>query len=177
MDHPYRPLRGLAFLAFLVLVPGLANAQTVFASFPTSESTLSFGILAGDADLAGTAILSPSTQSVTVTGGTFSFGGTVSAPLFRVSRDGSGGNNPLSVTISWNSSIIVSNGAQTATVNPITCHVVASNANDAFNCTNGGTVGLRRDQFVDFRLGGTLSLAANQAAGAYTGTLTVTTNP
>ncbi|MFN4281893.1 MAG: DUF4402 domain-containing protein [Alphaproteobacteria bacterium] len=165
----------LAALVALLALISRAEAQ-VSVTFPTSESSMAFGIVASDVDVAGAVVLSSTTQAVSATGGARTFGGTTAAPRFRIGRGNSGGNNATTYTITWPASFTVSNGAQTATVNTITCSIVASTAQNAFNCTSGGTVGLRRNEYVDIRLGGSLQLPANQARGNYAGTLTVTAN-
>jgi len=168
----------LSCLAALImsLAWGSRAYGQVSVTFPTSESAMAFGVVASDVDVAGAIVLSPSTQAVSATGGARTFGGTTAAARFRVARDNSGDNNAIIYTITWPSSFTVSNGAQTATVNTMTCSIVTSTAPSAFNCTSGGTVVLRRNESVDFRLGGSLQLPANQARGNYAGTLTVTAN-
>ncbi len=163
-------------LLLAVLAPALALQAPAQAQIATANTPLAFGIVASDVAVAGTVVVNANTQAVTTTGGALTFGGSTGAASFTVGRDGSGGNNAQTITVSWPTSITVSNGTQTATVSNITCHFVSGNADTNFNCVNGGTMQARRNQTSTFRLGGTLVLPANQARGNYSGTLTVTAN-
>lgn len=81
--------------------------------------------------------------------------GTTSAANFNL-----GGTSGANVTISVPASVNLTSGANSMT---------ATLASSAASLTLGASGG-------SFQVGGTLSVAANQAAGSYTGTFTVTAN-
>ncbi len=111
--------------------------------------------MAGDADLAGTAIIPSNADTKSVTGGAFDFGGTVVRGRFRLN-----GPNNSSYTCILPSSITLTSGGNTIVV-------------DSF-VTNNPLIGnLSNRGRKTIRVGGTLRVAAGQAAGNYTATLTI----
>ncbi len=79
------------------------------------DADLEFGDSAGDADLAGTAVVSPA-ENKTVTGGVFDFGGGVAAAIFVIVTQND--NDPYSCTLP--SSITITAGGSSATVDAFT---------------------------------------------------------
>ena len=102
------------------LVSGLATGTRDAAAQVeevAADSDLEFGDSAGDADLAGTAVVSPA-EVKTVTGGVFDFGGGVKAGLFVIVTQNDG--DPYSCTLP--SSITITAGGNTATVDTFTAN-------------------------------------------------------
>ena len=143
-------------------ISGAANAGTVQGTASVDIATpisisqtseMSFGTVAATT-ATGTALLTPAGGMT----GVSSLGGTISAATFNV--QGTSGSTysislpPADVTLtSATSSMIVNAFTHDAGVTP---------------ALTGGS--------VDFNVGATLNIGANQAAGAYTGTYTITTN-
>lgn len=131
-----------------------AKARVLKQITVTNTSDLDFGTI-----VAGTAA---STVAVT-TGGTRTCGsgltctGTVSSANFDVS-----GSNNAVVTITGDNSVSLSNGTGG------TMSASLTRSATTLTLANSGPVG------GSFQVGGTLSLDANQADGAYTGTFNVT---
>lgn len=122
---------------------------------------MNFGnILPGSS--AGTVVLSPSAGTVTKTGGVIGTFGATSYAQFAVDAKGA-----TQVTVNWNGTITLTNsGGQTMTVNLITYTTNAT--------VIGGVSYIPANNILLINYGGTLSVGANQAPGAYVGTFTVT---
>ncbi len=114
-----------------------------------------FGSMAGDADLAGTASMPSGSNSKTVAGGVFDLGGTVARGRFRLNGPGSS-----AYSCTFPSSIQISSGGDTISFD----NIVANKA------LSGNLSGQGRK---NIRIGGTLQISAGQAAGSYTGNLTL----
>ena len=107
---------------------------------------------------AGTAVIDPSTDTMTTTGGVLHIGGTPYAALFEGVAPSKGvvivrlPRNPITLTrVGGTETMTVSNW----TISPDAKRTVAS------------------QEPFDFKVGGTLNVNANQAEGAYIGTFTV----
>ena len=119
---------------------------------------LDFGSLV-IATTAGRATVNPRTDARTRTGGvTLLGGGTPGAARFVVSGTPS---RPVQVTLGPRPTLTRSGGTETMTMTALTMN---GGVNRTLNAA--GT--------LDLRIGGTLAVAANQAAGIYAGTFTVT---
>ncbi len=146
------PTLALCAGLWIAMWPGAANASVT--SIDRLRDFL-FGSVAGDADLAGTASVPSGANTKSVTGGAFDFGGTVRRGRFRL--NGPGGS---SYTCTLPGSITLTSGGNTIVV-------------DSF-VTNNPLIGnLSGNGRKTIRVGGTLRVAAGQAAGNYTATLTI----
>ena len=133
--------------------PGAANA-TVDSISPLRD--MEFGSVAGDADLAGTATIPTDANTKSVAGGAFDFGGNVARGRFRLN-----GPDNSSYTCTLPSSVTLSSGGNTIVVD----NIVSSKPLPSGNLNNNGR--------KNHRIGGTLQVAAGQAAGNYTATMTM----
>ncbi len=147
------PTLALCAGLWIALWPGAANATVDSIS---NLIDFQFGSVAGDADLAGTAIIPSGANSKSVTGGAFDFGGTVRRGRFRLR-----GPNNSSYTCTLPSSVTLSSGGNTIVVD----NIVSSKPLPSGNLNNKGR--------SNHRIGGTLQVAAGQAAGNYTTTMTM----
>lgn len=155
-----------AMLASASLMSTIANAANVTANASatvltalsiTQNTAMNFGDVAGDADAATTVVLT--TAGATSSADGASAAGTPSAGIFDVVGAGT-----LSYSIT-----LPADGVVTLT-GPSTAMPV-----DGFNHDAGGAPALAggADQF---NVGATLTINANQAAGAYSGTYNVVVN-
>lgn len=111
---------------------------------------------------AGTVVLSPSTGTVTHTGGVLMTTGATGYAQFEIDAQGA-----TTANVNWQANITLTNASgNTMTVNPIT------QANNAVVCGVG--LCFPSGNILQINFGGTLNVAANQPVGAYTGTFTVT---
>jgi hypothetical protein len=157
--------RYLALAITLVSAPGVALAATATGNATVvtirpmtlvKTDDLDFGSLIPSGS-AGTVVINASTDVRTTTGGVSVAGGTPAAARFT----GTGVLNLAAfITLPTSITLTRTGGTQTMTVGSIT--------------TNGSTTRLFTGAVVDVRVGGTLSVAANQAAGDYVGTFSVT---
>jgi len=139
-----------------------ANSQATIVTPLSLVNTdaLRFGAVIPSAAI-GTVTVDPFTEARTVTGGVTAYGGTVTAAKF----------SGLSTTLS-HLKIDVPNGAITITrvgggaTMLVDNFAINGNKNDWVTGTSVFT----------FNVGGRLNVAANQMAGTYTGTFTVTVN-
>ncbi len=146
-----------AVVLAICLVSGLATGVKDAAAQVTevqNDGNLEFGDAAGDADVAGTVVLSPAAAK-TVTGGAFDFGGGLEAVLFVIILQND--NDPYSCTVP---TFQVFSGGDSMNVDTFT-------ANPPLSGTMPGT---EEDMFI----GATVHLAAGQPAGNYSGTITLT---
>jgi Mat/Ecp fimbriae major subunit len=154
-----------AVIAAIGLSAGAAHAAPVNASATakarilkqitvTNTSDLDFGTI-----VAGTAAstVAVSTGAVRSCGTGLTCTGTVTAANFDVS-----GTNNAVVTVTGDNSVTLANGTGG------TMSASLTRSASTLTLANSGPVG------GSFQVGGTLSLAANQADGAYTGTFNVT---
>ncbi len=142
------------------LVSGLATGIEDAAAAVQSVSgkrDLLFGDVAGDADLAGTVVISPASAK-TVTGGASDFGQTHESAEFEIKTVPAGGAYFCTLP----SSIQVTTGTFNATVDTFTANPSLSG-----NLPPG-------DETMSIFIGATLHLAAGQAAGVYTADFTLT---
>lgn len=157
--------RYLALAIALLAAPGTALAATATTNATVvtirpmtlvKTDDLDFGSLIASGS-AGTVVINASTDVRTTTGGVTVAGGTPAAARFT----GTGVLN-LAAFITLPSSITLtrSGGTETMTVGSVT--------------TNGGTTRLFIGSAIDVRVGGTLSVGANQVAGNYVGQFNVT---
>ena len=123
----------------------------------TNTGDLAFGSAGGDADVAGTVVMSPG-GAKSVTGGVTDFGGLENAGEFEVETDIPG----ESLTCTLPGSIQVTSGGDSATVDTFT-------ANPALSAVM--PPGLTD---VTITIGATVHLAAGQAAGNYSGSFALT---
>jgi hypothetical protein len=155
-------------LALLAPAAGLA-APKAAASPPPGQATLmkpltllkladmDFGNLS--VTTAGTAVINPVTDTMAVSGGVLRAGGTPHAALFRGRAQGSAVVNIKIPTGGVNLTRV--GGTQTILLNAFTLDGQSKRA-----MAQAGT--------FDFKVGATLSPAANQMEGVYTGTFNVT---
>ncbi len=133
----------------------LAGDADASVTFIDRLLDLRFGSVAGDADLAGTASIPSNSNSKTVAGGAFDLGGSVARGRFRLNGPASSAYN-----CTFPSQVQLSSGANTIIVDSFVTNKPLS----------GNLSGQGRKQF---RVGGTLQITAGQAAGSYTGNLTL----
>ncbi len=136
------------------LATGTRDAAAAMEEFE-ADGDLEFGSAAGDADVAGTVVLSPA-EVKTVTGGAFDFGGNDLQAEFELESDDPGD----SLTCTLPGSITVTSGGNTMTVDTFTSNPLLSNIMPP-----------GEDQ-IDVFIGATVHLAAGQAAGNYSGSFT-----
>ncbi len=135
------------------LVSGLATGTRDAAAAVKKVSgkrDMLFGFVAGDADLAGTVVISPASAK-TVTGGASDFGDTHESSEFEVESDNPG----ESLTCTLPSSITVTSGGNSMTVDTFTSNPLLSNIMPP------------GEDKISVFIGATLHLAAGQAAGDY----------
>ncbi len=159
-----RRLVGVAAAVVLAacLVSGLATGTRDAAAAVKSVSAkrdIRFGDVAGDADLAGTVVVSPASGK-TVTGGAFDFGGTHESAEFTIETTSEGGSYSCTLP----SSFQVTTDGVNATVDTFTT-----------NPSLSGNLPPGEDKISIF-IGATLHLAAGQAAGDYSANFTLTCN-
>ncbi len=118
---------------------------------------MAFGSAAGDADVAGTVVISTG-GAKSVTGGATDFGGIDSQAQFEVETDNPG----ESLTCTLPGSITVTSGGNTMTVDTFTSNPLLSNIMPS------------GEDKIDVNIGATVHLAAGQAAGNYSGSFTFT---
>ena len=142
-------LSSLSSVAMAASVSGTANAQVLAPIAITAGANLNFGTIAGNT--AGTVIIS--TGGVrSFTGGVVGTSAAVAAGVFNVTGTGN-----ATFAITYPGSFNVVNGANTMAVT-----------------VNGATTGTLAGGAVSFPVGGTLTVGAAQAAGAYVGTYSMT---
>lgn len=154
-----------ALVATLGLSAGMAHAAPATASATASARVLKQITVTNTSDLDfGTIVAGTSASTVAVsTGGARTCGsgltctGTVSSANFNVS-----GTNNTVVTITGDNTVSLANGTGG------TMSASLTRSASTLTLASSGPVG------GSFQVGGTLSLAANQADGAYTGTFNVT---
>ena len=146
------PTLALCAGLWIAMWPGAANA-TVDSISPLKD--MEFGSVAGDADLAGTATIPTDANTKSVAGGAFDFGGNVVRGRFRLNGPA---NSSYDCTLP--SSRTLTSGGNTIVVDNI-----VSTKSMSGNLNNNGR--------KNHRIGGTLQVAAGQAAGNYTGTMTM----
>ncbi|CAN5218680.1 hypothetical protein BH09PSE3_BH09PSE3_10090 [soil metagenome] len=149
----------------LLAAPGAAMATTATASAtvvtvqPLSlvkSDDLDFGSMIATAT-AGTVKIDPSTDVRTTTGGVVVAGGTPAAARFVAA----GLVNVLGIiTLPTSITLNRTGGGGTMTIGTVT--------------TNGSNIRLFAGPILDVRVGGTLSVGANQPAGDYVGTFNIT---
>ncbi len=145
------------------LVSGLGTGigdAAVHIKKTQNKEPLEYGSAAGDADLAGTVVVSPA-ENKTVTGGVFDFGGNVAAALYVIVTTNDGGSYSCTLP----GSIQVTSGGNSVTVDTFT-------ANPPLIGNMPGN-----DNEIEMFIGATVHVAAGQAAGNYSGTLTMTCAP
>ena len=136
--------------------PAQAQAAMLFPLEIIKKRDLDFGNLA--APTAGTAVIDPNSDTITSTGGVLLLGGAPHAAMFS---GASKGNNVVNIRIPKQPITLTRiGGTETMTLSNFTLEGLDKRAVAA------------RVAF-DFRVGGTLSVAANQADGTYVGTLDV----
>ena len=118
---------------------------------------MAFGSAAGDADVAGTVVISTG-GAKSVTGGATDFGGVDSQAQFEVETDNPG----ESLTCTLPGSITVTSGGNTMTVDTFTTNPLLSNIMPS------------GEDKIDVDIGATVHLATGQAAGNYSGSFTFT---
>ncbi len=147
------PTLALCAGLWIAMWPGAANASVT--SIDRLRDFL-FGSVAGDADLAGTASVPSGANTKSVAGGAFDFGGTVRRGRFRLR-----GPDNSSYTCTLPSSVTLSSGGNT---------IVVDNIGSSKSLPSGN---LNSNGRSNHRIGGTLQVAAGQAAGSYTATMTM----
>jgi Mat/Ecp fimbriae major subunit len=134
------------------------RARTLQSIAMTAARDLDFGTLI-IATTAGTASINPRTDARTRTGGvTLAPGGSAGAARFTINGTP---NAPVQITIGALPTLVRVGGTETMAVNRLTLN---GGRNRNFSAAGG----------LDVRVGGRLAVPANQVAGAYAGTFTVT---
>ncbi len=155
------PLSSAASFGAPVGAPQPATGQAIIL-LPTTVTRiddLDFGKLSATA--AGTAILNPASGAVTTTGGVLFQGGTPQAARFIAT---SPSKNVVKIQLPNKATTLTRVGGTE------TMLLDTWNINGALTRTV-----VAREQF-EFKVGGTLHIAANQVEGVYTGTFNVTVN-
>ena len=128
----------------------------------TQTRTLNFGSLTESG--AGGTLNVDNTDAITAGGAVTSFGGAIAAGGFTLR-----GTTGRQIDVTGPLNVTISNGGATMTVGSFTINGAAGTINGtAF------THSLAMITETGFRLGGTLNVSAGQAAGTYTGTVTIT---
>ncbi len=141
---------GASGSALAASATGTANATVLAAIAITAGNTLEFGSFIPTA--AGTVIVAAADGARTISGGVVLSGGSPRAGTFSVT-----GNGTQTFAITYPGSVNLTNGGNTMALQvagPATGTLVAG--------------------AVTINVGGTLTVAMNQAAGAYTGTYSMT---
>jgi secreted protein with Ig-like and vWFA domain len=147
--------------AYAAPVSGSANIAVLQPLTIVKVADMNFGGIVPGAT-AGTVVLSPSSGTVSRTGGVVATTGATGYARFAI--DALGATN---VNVSWGTSITLTGSAGgTMTVNPITF------THNAVPCGAGLCFPANSILFINY--GGTLSVGANQTVGTYLGTFTVT---
>lgn len=151
---------GFACPAIAATTAGTGQATIVTPLSLVNTDTLRFGAIIPGAS-AGTVTVDPFTEARTTTGGVTAYGGTVTAGEFTGMSDGT---THLKIDVP-NGSITLTRvgGGATMTVDNF---AINGNKN---NWVPTGTI-------YTFNVGARLLVGANQMAGTYTGTYTVTVN-
>ena len=160
-----RNLRRWAAVIVPAVVVGIWASSSMAGHDPVCEAvtivltelgTLEFGSVAGDGSSSGTVIINPDTGAKTVTGGAVDFGGTPSAAAsWQIA-----GSKQCTVILTFPASITVTSGGDTTTV-------------DTFNPDLTNPILIPNSGKITFKVGATLNVGVNQAAGTYTGTFNV----
>ena len=130
----------------------------------TQTRSLNFGTMSVTG--AGGTLNVDNTDTATPTGGVSSVGGTITAGGFTLR-----GTTGKQIDVSGPASVTISNGTTTMTVGSFTIDGAAGTIN-----ATPFSHSLAAITETGFRLGGTLTVGAAQAAGTYTGTVTITAN-
>ena len=166
MKVGYKKGTGLVLAAAVVLAAAAGSAQAADTATATASAELvtpitvsktadlDFGRLSSGA-AGGTSVVSAA-GARSVTGDVVEEGGTVSAASFDVT-----GSTGLGYDITLPTSISITSGGDSMTVN-------------AFTSDKAGNAGTLTGGTDSFSVGGTLTVAASQATGTYTGTFDVT---
>jgi hypothetical protein len=153
------------------VVAGPSEALIVTRLSLVKDTDMDFGNIIRPA-AAGTVVLNPTAApSCTVTGGLIRFGPCQPATFY-----GFGTVNRIVGINKPNSPIVVSNGAQTMNITNVSINTGADLTYVSGNVNGNGVVRYRiaaPGGLFGFRLGGTLHVNANQAAGLYTATFQV----
>lgn len=142
-------LSSLSTAALAAVATGTANAQVLAPIAITAGTALNFGTFAGNA--AGTVVLT-SANGRSSTGGVILAAGATAAGTFTVT-----GSNSATFAVTYPGSFNVTSGANTMAVT-----------------VNGAATGTLTGTSVTFPVGGVLTVGTAQAAGAYTGTYSMT---
>lgn len=168
MNRFLRP--ALPFASIALLLPAAAGAAPVVAPVPPAAEAallrpltlikledMDFGTLASP--VAGTAIIDPVTNLMSVTGGVIALGGTPHAARFA----GSTYSSAVVIIRVPNGSVLLTRvgGSETITVNNFTLDGQSKRT-------------LAQAGVFEFAVGATLRPTANQVEGTYTGTFDVT---
>lgn len=130
----------------------------------TQTRTLNFGSLTESG--AGGSATVDNTDAIAVGGGVTSIGGTIQAGGFTLK-----GSTGRQIDVTAPASVALTNGTTTMAVGSFTVDGAAGTINGtAF------TTSLTAATVTGFRLGGVLTVGAGQAAGTYTGSVTLTAN-
>ncbi len=163
-------MRSLALLLLLALIPAPAAAASIGAAPPATArsvitapvsivktSDLDFGLISVAA--AGTVVIDPNANTITATGGVTPAGNQWSAASFV---GAAGGSSVVVVIKIPNRPVILTRqgGTETMSVSPLTLQGQNKRS-------------LAAMESFSFRVGGTLTVAANQIEGVYTGTFDV----
>lgn len=160
--------RNLIAATLLACTPGPLAAVPKSASSSSTATLLrpltlvksqdmDFGILA--VTTAGTAVIDPVTNIESVTGGVTKLGGTPTSALFTGAASG---GSVVNIKFPSNSATLTRvGGTQTITLNNFTLDGPSKRT-------------MAQSTSFQFRVGGTLNIAAGQAEGSYVGTFSVT---
>lgn len=144
---------------------GVAKTVLLGPASMVNTAPLDFGnIIPGPG---GTVTINAQTQAVTYVGAVSAGGGTISTAKFVAT-----GTPNRTVTLSLSPSpIVLTSGANSMTVNQIRISVNGGGPQPLGPNPNLGPLGV-----INFAIGGRLNVAANQPAGSYTGSFSLTMN-
>jgi len=176
-NHKRAALRRLAFVAAAASMPacapahaadqsGTANAAVVRPNTLIKTDDLDFGTLVSS-PTAGTATINPVTNARTTSGGVTPAGSTPQRAVFQ----GTGGI--LLITVTGDNSVTLTRaggGTMTASL------VRAATTSGGGITILGSSATLLPSGVQTYYIGGTLNVGANQPAGDYSGTFTLTVN-
>lgn len=140
-------------LAAAIALPVVSFSEYVFAQEPTitQKRNMKFGKFAANPNATGTAILSPDSDTVSLSGGLFSFGGTVKRARFQII-----GDSKAYVFIVLPSSITIRKGS---TSNYMTVSNFTMDRANPIRLTNAGK--------RTINIGATVTVTAGQKKGNY----------
>lgn len=148
------------------------NAEVAAPISITQTQALNFGVLT-DTGAGGTVTVGTGGTITGSTGASSGAGGTVAAGGFEITA-----TTGRVINVTTPASVTIADGGNTMTVNSFSllAPAAAGGASNTGNATTGAAIAanLTAANVTGFRLGGTIVVGAGQAAGTYSGTVTVT---